>query len=402
MEQYRNLSLPYRAVVAAAAVLGVYYVVLILHGFVVEGVPPGLADKDFANYWTAGKLILAGETGDLFGPQPDYFRHLTAAFGPDYPWHNWSYPPHYLLAVWPLGFFGYELAMMLWLVATGALFVWALRRFAGKGDAWVVLLFAAMPLIAHNIWTAQNGFLSAGLALGALALRAERPILAGILLGCLTIKPQLGVLFPFLMLAERRWTVIASASVTTLALVAFSAAVFGLDAWRGYLSEVIPYQQMVMRHLEGTFLWMLPSLYGALRLWGISADSALSAHLVIAVPVFLISIASFWLVADAMWRSIMLLLGTFLITPYALTYDLGMVSAAAGMMMILATRNGWNSVPGTLLLAATIALPMVMMPMGAFGLVPAPIILLAVFGVAAARSGLLTRPRQAMNGRLGS
>lgn len=402
MEQYRNLSLPYRAVVAAAAVLGVYYVMLILHGFVVEGVPPGLADKDFANYWTAGKLILAGETGDLFGPQPDYFRHLTAAFGPDYPWHNWSYPPHYLLAVWPLGFFGYELAMMLWLVATGALFVWALRRFAGKGDAWVVLLFAAMPLIAHNIWTAQNGFLSAGLALGALALRAERPILAGILLGCLTIKPQLGVLFPFLMLAERRWTVIASASVTTLALVAFSAAVFGLDAWRGYLSEVIPYQQMVMRHLEGTFLWMLPSLYGALRLWGISADSALSAHLVIAVPVFLISIASFWLVTDAMWRSIMLLLGTFLITPYALTYDLGMVSAAAGMMMILASRDGWNNVPSTLLLAATIALPIVMMPMGAFGLVPAPIILLAVYGVAAARSGLLTRPRQAMNGRLGS
>lgn len=201
------------------------------------------------------------------------------------------------------------------------------------------------------------------------------------------------------MLAERRWTVIASATVTTLALVAFSAAVFGLDAWRGYLSEVIPYQQMVMRHLEGTFLWMLPSLYGALRLWGFSADSALSAHLVIAVPVFLVSIASFWLVADAAWRSIMLLLGTFLITPYALTYDLGMVSAAAGIMMILATRDRWNNVPGTLLLAATIALPIVMMPMGAFGLVPAPIILLTVYGVAAARSGLLTRPRLAETGR---
>lgn len=391
MESFRRMALPYRSVLAAAALLGVYYVLPIIHGFFVEGVPPGLADKDFANYWTAGKLILAGETGDLFGPQPAYFRHLTAAFGPDYPWHNWSYPPHYLLLLWPLGFFGYEFAMVLWLVATGTLFWWALRRLAGGTDAAAILLLAPMPIIAHNIWTAQNGFLSAGLALGALALRAERPILAGILLGLLTIKPQLGLLFPFLLLAERRWTVIASATVTTIALVALSALVFGIDAWRGYVAEVLPYQKLVMQELQGTFLSMLPSVYGSLRAWGISADPALILHLVVGVPVFAVTVVSFWLARDPMWRSVLLLLATFLITPYALTYDLGMAAAAIGLMIHAAGRTKSGGRPSDALLAAALSLPLVMIPLGVLGLNVAPLILLAVYVLALERAGI---PRQ--------
>lgn len=402
MEHYRQLGLPYRTVVAAAAVLTALYMVAIIRALWVDGVPPDFADKDFANYWTAGKLILAGETADLFGPQPGYFSHLTAAFGEDYPWHNWSYPPHYLLLLWPLGFVGYEVAMLLFLLATGTLFVWALRGFAGTRKAWIVLLFAAAPLIAHNIWTAQNGFLTAGLALGALALRAERPIVAGILLGLLTFKPQLGILFPFLLLAERRWTVIASAAATAVALVALSALLFGLDAWRGYLSEVVPYQQLVMRELEGTFLWMLPSIYGTLRLWGSAADPALTAHLFVAVPVFVASVASFWLVKNAIWRAVILLIATFLITPYALTYDLGMVAAAAGMMIFLSKRDGWDSPPATILLAVTISLPIMMMPLGAFGISVAPAILLAVYVLALTKAGMFERARLVNGGTDGT
>ena len=54
--------------------------------------------------------------------------------------------------------------------------------------------------------------------MGALALRRTRPVTAGILLGCLTFKPQLGILFPFLLLFERNWTMIASAALTAAAL----------------------------------------------------------------------------------------------------------------------------------------------------------------------------------------
>ncbi|MGY6709932.1 MAG: glycosyltransferase family 87 protein [Rhizobiaceae bacterium] len=398
MDHYRQLELPYKTVVVAAAALAAFYMIAIIQALWADGVSAEFANKDFANYWTAGKLILNGGTADLFGPQPDYFRHLTAAFGEDYPWHNWSYPPHYLLLLWPLGFFGYEVAMVLFLLVTGGLFVWALRNFADTRETWFILLFAATPLIAHNIWTAQNGFLTAGLAIGALALRAERPILAGILLGLLTVKPQLGILFPFLLLAERRWTVIASAAATAVALVALSSFLFGFDAWRGYLSEVVPYQQLVMRELQGTFLWMLPSIYGTLRLWGLAADSALAAHLVVAVPVFLVTIAAFWLVKEAIWRSVLLLIATFLITPYALSYDLGMAAAAVGMMMVMSKRDGWDRRP-TILLAIAIGLPIVMMPLGDFGVPLAPAILLAVYVLALMKAGVFERARLLIGGK---
>ena len=269
LETYRTLPTPYRLVVTTTATLAVMLLFTTILELVADGISPGFANKDFANYWTAGKLVLSDRTMDLFGPQSFYFAHLTAAFGADYQWHNWSYPPHYLLLIWPLGLFGYKAAMMLFLGATGALYAWALRAFAGRRN-WIAVV-ASGPFIVYNIWTAQNGFLSAGLALGALALRDRRPIIAGILLGVLTVKPQLGILFPFLLLAERRWTLIASAACTTIALVGLSAAVFGIQAWTGYLDEVLPYQAFVMRELGGAFLVMVPSVYGSFRRWGVDA-----------------------------------------------------------------------------------------------------------------------------------
>ena len=101
-----------------------------------------MANKDFANYWAAGQLIRSGEALDLFGPHEGYFRHLKGFFGQDYPWHDWSYPPHFLLALWPLGYVSYEWGALLFLAATLALFLLALRRFAGP--AFLFSLAAAM------------------------------------------------------------------------------------------------------------------------------------------------------------------------------------------------------------------------------------------------------------------
>jgi len=93
------------------------------------GILPGFADKDFANYWTAARLVLDGKTMDLFGPWEIYFAHLKGAFGDAFPWHNWSYPPHYLLLIWPLGFFGYKAGLLIFMAVTGALFIPAYRAF---------------------------------------------------------------------------------------------------------------------------------------------------------------------------------------------------------------------------------------------------------------------------------
>lgn len=353
-------------------------------GLSFPGIHPGFADKDFANYWTAGRLILEGRSGVLFGPHPAYFAHLTAAFGPDYPWHNWSYPPHYLLFVWPLGYFGYKLAMMLFLAVTGAFFLWSVRLFAGRENTlvWVAII----PFVAHNLWVAQNGFLFAGCALAALALRDSRPVLAGLFLGILTIKPQLGIFFPFLLLAERRWLVIASASVVTAALVALSAAIFGVESWRGYLTEVIPYQSLVMRELGGTFLSMLTSVYGMLRNWGMTADVALPLHIAFAVPVALSTIAAFFVARSDLSRAVLLLIATFAVTPYALTYDLGMLSVALG---ILAASSVGESKRNGIVISVGMLLPVIMMSTGPAHVTIAPPLIFAAWLMALSNAGAI-------------
>lgn len=398
MRFFSELAPPYRIVAITAPALLVIHIATLVWALIDPGTPASVADKDFANYWMAGQLIREGRVMDLFGPHPAYFAHLTDAFGADFPWHNWSYPPHYLLLVWPLGFFTYEVAMVVFLAATGGLFLIVLRILAREAGPMVWV--AAGPFVAHNFWVAQNGYISASLGLGALALRERRPVLAGILLGFLTVKPQLGLLFPFLLVAERRWSMIASAALTTVALVAASVAVFGVEAWEGYFDEVVPYQAYVMRALEGTFLAMMPAFYGALRNWTVTPDVALTLHLLVAVPVALVTIVAFFRVADARYRTALLVLGTFVVTPYALSYDLGLLVPA----LVLLAGNGTAGWPEDrhriALLAVAMLLPVVMMPLGEMYLSLAPFVLLAVYAIALSEAGLASLDAWTRSARL--
>lgn len=379
MQKLRILPPAYLVVFITSSILLAVLLVSTARYILHPGILPGFADKDFANYWVGARLLLGGHVLELFGPQPQYFRHLTDAFGPLFPWHNWSYPPHYLLFIWPLGFLGYKAAMMLFLAVTGTFFLWMIFQFAGRGN--VMALVAAGPFLTHNLWVAQNGYMFAGLALGVLAFREKRPVIAGILLGILTIKPQLGILFPFLLLAERRWTVIAVASGTTAALVALSAAVFGLSTWQGYLTEVIPYQTFVMRELEGTFLAMLASVYGMLRDWNVGPDLAMTAHGLFAAVAFLLCLRAFFTVGDGRARAVILLVGTFLVTPYALTYDLGMLAGALAVIPQLGTDRKPEDQKVQVLLALAMFLPVIMMTLGQLKVPIAPAVLTMVLVV---------------------
>ena len=386
-----KLALVHRVVLALGAGFLAFFVAGLGRALFATTPDPAPVDSDFSNYRIAARLTASGEWRDLFGPQPDYFRHMVEAFGADFRWHNWSYPPHTLLLLWPLSSLGYVPAMAVFLAATGLFYAWAARRFAG--EARLLLLAAVFPYAAFMVWSAQNGFLTAGLALGGLALRQSRPVAAGILIGLLTIKPQLGLLLPILLLAERRYLAIASAAATTVLLVAVSMAIFGRESWLGYLNHVAPYQVEVMRTFQGTFLSMMPTLYGSLRAIGLAADPALALHLAIGLPVAAAAIAAFFIVPGARWRAIILSLATPLATPYAFAYDLGMTAAGLGLMAYLCAADpasGWRD---RWLLAAAMLAPLATYPLGALGYPVAPVFLAAVFVLALMRSGFFARCR---------
>lgn len=349
--------------------------------------PPTMAwvDKDFANYWLGARLALEGRALEVFGPHAAYLADLRSVFGPDYPWRAWSYPPHYLLLMVPLGLFSYKAGLILFLLVTFLMLCAALRTAFGQATWWQLLLL--LPAAVTNGYTVQNGFLISALLLAGLGLRAKRPVLAGICLGLLTVKPQLGVLLPLLLLYERQWRAIASACVTTVALVLLSAAAFGTEAWAGYFRNVVPYQTLVMRELTGLFPHMMPTLFGSARSLGFDSAVAFAVHLPFAAAALALYGLSLLRIGDLRARAASTLFATTLAVPYLVNYDLIALVACA----VFLTRPTDASPSWRYALIGLAFIPLLMPALGIAGWPVAPIVIASTWLVFLRREGVLAR-----------
>lgn len=350
-----------------------------LQALATKGVMVGvnIYDRDFANYWMAGRFVLSGEYLQLY-PHDVYFAHLQAMFGPNYQIHSWTYPPHYLLLMWPLGFLGYEWALISFLLVTLAMFVASAvlfrRAFASSasgGQTWLALV----PFVLMMLAATQNGFLTATFMLLAITFMKTRPWLAGLALALLTVKPQLGVLFALVVLLDRNWRTLAWTVAFTAGLFALSLLFFGVESWRLFVREAIPYGQFVMTDWEGVFLRMMPGMFGSMRTLGFTPSTAFSVHwtfALIALPFLM------WMLVksrEPLQRAFILLAGTFLLTPYAFNYDMGALSLVAALLALTcAQRSQWAAMVCAALVAV---LPGVMTALGMAGAPISPLLLAA-------------------------
>jgi alpha-1,2-mannosyltransferase len=185
-----------------------------------------LVGRDFANTWVGAQLALTGHPQTYFAADA-YNRLLAEKFGASYPLHIWSYPPHVLLFTWPLALIPYMAAYILY-CALGLAVYLAVTSAGGRRLDHLVLL-AIAPAVIVNIWCGQNGFFVAALLAGGLMVLDRRPILAGLLFGMLSIKPQLGILLPLMLALTGRWRTVLAAATTVLLLVTVASFVFGVD-----------------------------------------------------------------------------------------------------------------------------------------------------------------------------
>jgi len=371
--------------VFAVAALIIYGPLLLdmAHGVMREGSWGVMTDRDFANYWVAGQLVLEGTHLELFG-QDSYLARLALYFGPDYPVRNWSYPPHFLLFVWPLGLLGFKTGLALFLVATFAFFCWSVvvfrRTYAPASDCsvlwWSLLAYFLMMLDAS-----QNGFLTAGLLLLGLAWMARRPLLAGAAFACLTIKPQLGVLIPVLLMMDRNWRAMGWSAVCTVLLVLVSVMMLGLQSWVAYLTETLIYQRSVMMEGSGLFLKMMPTVFGALRVLGFDAGVASGIQWFVSMGALAFLVWIWRRDRDSLRRMFYLTGGTFLVTPYAFNYDMGALAACAAILAGSESLAPRESVVVVSMVAVSSAL---VVNLGEFGMPITPLLITAGLGVVAA------------------
>jgi hypothetical protein len=326
--------------------------------------------RDFVNYWTAGHLVFTPHRLDIF--TPDLFLHWEhRLFDPLLPFHFWSYPPPALFLVAPLAFFPYIPGLIVWSLAGIATLVPATRLFFSCGaDRWLLL---AAPAVAVNIALGQNGAFTAALLLAGLALWDTKPRLSGMLLGLLIFKPQLAILLPIAVIAERRWDTMIAAGAVTVALLLLSTLAFGFEAWRGFLGPTLTTQGLMLSRGHGPFQWMMPSAFMAGRVAGLSSNWAL----LVQAPFTLLGTWLAWRAyrsrADALTKGAVLALATFLASPQMFNYDL-IPAAAAGILLVRRDRTVWGLVLGVLVWA----LPVLLLVAEVVHVAIAPVILAVV------------------------
>ena len=231
--------------------------------------------RDFVNYWSAGQMVREHQVAPIFD-RDAFLAAERRLFDPRLPFHFWSYPPVALFLVAPLGWLPYIPGLIIWSV----------------------------------------------FGVAVLVLWRRRPAAAGALLGLLIFKPQMALMLPLAVLAERRWTTMAAAAAVVLALLSLSVPVFGVQAWRGFLTGSLQTQQLMLTQGSGPFQWMMPTLLMSGRLLGLPTTVAMTAQAIGAV-------AAMWAVwngwrsdADPEAKAALLMAATFLASPQAFNYDL--------------------------------------------------------------------------------
>jgi alpha-1,2-mannosyltransferase len=369
-------ELYYKLTVAAAA----FFVALEIAYLTFGGLPPVgkpwvdatnfVYGRDFLNTWMGGRSMFSGGPAAWFD-FATYNAALRNMLGTtNYLEHFWSYPPHVMLFIWPLGLMPYLPAYIAWCVIGIALYLFASSSAVPRRR---LLFLAVAPSVAVCIFFGQNGFYTAALLIGGMLNLDRRPVLAGVLFGILTVKPQLGVLLPVVLLAERRWLTIASAVATTAVLVVATSMLFGWSIWIEYWQKVVPQQQWLTTNAGDLLFAMVSSVFFGARLMNLPVSVAWVLQGIVAALALSALVWTYWKRRDPALSLAFLVTATFLVTPYILNYDM----VVLGFVVALLRKRADNTMDDHWLLIAVWTLPVTMMLAAVVWIPLAPIVLIA-------------------------
>ncbi|KAB2920463.1 MAG: DUF2029 domain-containing protein [Hyphomicrobiaceae bacterium] len=328
--------------------------------------------RDFLNIWMGGRSALANGPAAWFDLHT-YNQFLRDFMGrPDLHDYYWSYPPHILLFIWPFGLMPYLAAFAVWTGLGLVLFLLAAR--VGGVERRHLLFAAVAPAVGLNIFFGQNGFFTAALLIGGLANLDRRPLLAGVLFGILTIKPQLGLLLPLMLILTGRWRVILWAAMTAAVLVAATGCLYGVDIWSAYLNQVVPQQRYLQENGKGVLFLVIPSFFYAARLVGLPPDAAWAIQALASIAGLAIVAWTYVRRRDPVLSVAVLVTAVFLVSPYTLNYDM----VVLGWVLALLRQREDNEPIDHYLLIAVWTLPATMMLAGLLH-IPLAIIVLSAF-----------------------
>lgn len=320
---------------------------------------------DFIVFWHTAQLLVQGHYHDIYDT-----LQLKAILDPEVATLDtigpFIYPPTMLFLLWPLGNLSYNQAVALWslIPLTGffAMLYLLMKRSAIKGDGMAyALVFAFMtPFLTANLFTGQTSTIIATLFLFVFWFWNTKPLLAGIGIGLITLKPQLGLLLPVALIASRQWRMMAAATMTVVVLATAATTVLGVSIWSDYLNMTKLFGQYLKEgvgQFDKLALGPYISLH-ALEVIGVS-------NLMAGVAQMLLSLAFAAMTFRIYCRNdgphdikfAILACGSLLSTPYSMCYDSPVLTAAVLPLLVRFWSKGFDNLPEVLALAAVLALP---------------------------------------------
>ncbi len=213
-------------------------------------VPGGPFVPDFFQEWASARNRLTGLP--VYTPHAVTLpRYLGQRLPPDTPWTvdvN-AHPPPAVLLAFPLAPLSFPTAFLLWnLISAAALLasLWLIARgLPWRCSVWVVLPLVALLSVCYPFW---HQMIHGNLNLVLLALltgcwaaaRSGRPGCAGVLLGAAAAVKLFPAFLAFYFLARRQGKVLGAAAAAFAVLTLVSICLLGGEAYRTYLTEVLP------------------------------------------------------------------------------------------------------------------------------------------------------------------
>jgi hypothetical protein len=269
------------------------------------------------------------------------------------------------------------------MISTLSGYLLVLRRIVRNDTAmWCLAAFSGLWL---NLFHGQNAFLTAALAGAALLSLERRPILAGVFIGLLAIKPHLALLFPVALIAIGAWRTLLAAAVTGTTFIAVGTAVLGIATLKACLAS-ISYARLFLEN--GYLPWSkMPTVFAFLRLLRMPVAGAYILHALVSA----VAVLAVWRVwrgsCDCQLRGAALMTATFLISPYVFDYDLAWLAFPIAWLALAGLRDGWLRGEREVLVAAWI-LPLLMNPIAkATSVQIAPFVLGAMLWMTMRRAG---------------
>lgn len=291
------------------------------------------ASRDFVHFYTQGAIARTHDAHALYDidamaavvnrvvPVP-----VNVRFPP-------VYGPHVSVLFAPLASLDYVIALRVWLALTLAGYalcmyaVWrgcrSLHRYR-----WSAVMFAVgAPGLHFALSFGQISVL--GLVCFTalwLALRHERPWLAGLAVGALAYKPQLGVVAAFVFILRGQWRIVGGALVAVLAQALAGLLYWGPSIYSGYaraiqalpalINDMEP-DKSLMHSWRGLFLHL-----------GLSPGLSLGLTVAVSAATILLVVRNWRPDADLRPRYVLLVVATLLVDAHMYAYDLLLLAPA--------------------------------------------------------------------------